>query len=228
MNVLWNPLFLSLKVAIISTIINTMLGVIIAFLLVQCRFRLLSNILGTILLLPLILPPTVIGYYLIILFGQNGFLGKFFSKFGINVIFTWYGALIASIVTSFPLLLTSARRAFENVDQNIEDAGRVLGLSEITLFLKITLPLASNGIIAGMLLSFARALGEFGATLMIAGNLSGYTQTISGAIYEAIYTGKTFEAGLLVVTISIICIVVLLIIEYKFLSRISHSSRRKR
>lgn len=166
--------------------------------------------LDAVLTLPLVLPPTVLGYYLIVILGRNGLLGRFLNEsLGISLMFTWQGAVIASAVVSFPLVFKSARASFESVDQNLEKAARTLGSSEIAVFLRISFPLAWRGILAGSMLSFARAMGEFGATLMIAGNLPGKTQTLSLAVYSAVQAGEDNLATNLVLITSIVCVLVL-------------------
>jgi molybdate transport system permease protein len=166
--------------------------------------------LDAVLTLPLVLPPTVLGYYLIVLLGRKGWLGQFlWESFGISLMFTWQGAVIASAVVSFPLIFKSARASFEAVDHNLEKAARTLGSSEIGVFLRVSLPLAWRGMLAGAMLAFARATGEFGATLMIAGNLPGKTQTLSLAVYDAVQAGKDNLATTLVLITSIVCVLVL-------------------
>ena len=152
----------------------------------------------------------MLGYYLIVLLGRKGWLGRFlWETFGISLMFTWQGAVIASAVVSFPLIFKSARAAFESVDQNLEKAARTLGSSELAVFLRVSLPLAWRGILAGAMLAFARAMGEFGATLMIAGNLPGKTQTLSLAVYDAVQAGNDNLAATLVLITSIVCVLVL-------------------
>ena len=206
----WTPLLLSLKVAGWATALNLVLGVAAAYGLSRWRSP-LRDLIDSILTLPLVLPPTVLGYYLLVLFGKRGTFGAWLASIGIELVFTWQGAVIASTVVAFPLVLKSARAAFENVDKQLENAARVLGVSEAGVFFRVSLPLAARGIAAGVLLAFARALGEFGATLMIAGNLPGRTQTLSVAIYEAVQAGDDSTATLLVVITSVTCVVVLLI-----------------
>lgn len=208
MSSLWVPLLLSLKVAGWATAFAAIFGVGIAFLLSRWRSP-LCNLLDSILTLPMVLPPTVIGYYLLVLFGRRGFLGEWLGKLGIELVFTWQGAVVAATVVAFPLVLKSARAAFEDVDHRLEDAGIVLGLSRVNVFFRISLPLATRGIMAGVLLAFARALGEFGATLMIAGSIPGRTQTLSIAIYEAVQGGNEHLAMVLVLVTSATCVVVL-------------------
>ncbi|MGH8843498.1 MAG: molybdate ABC transporter permease subunit, partial [Advenella sp.] len=189
MEPVWIPLLISLKVAGFAILINFVLGIGMGWLLARRSFP-GRDLLDTILTLPMVLPPTILGYYLIVLLGRYGWLGRYLDQwFGIQLIFTWQGAVVAAAVVSFPLVFKPARAAFESVDRNYEDAARVLGLSEFALFLRVTLPLAWRGILAGLLLAFARALGEFGATLMIAGNIPGKTQTLSIAVYAAVQSG---------------------------------------
>jgi molybdate transport system permease protein len=206
----WVALLLSLKVAGWATLLNMLLGVAAAYGLSRWRSP-ARDLVDAILTLPLVLPPTVLGYYLLVLLGRRGVFGAWLEKWGIELVFTWQGAVIAATIVAFPLVLKSARAAFDNVDVQLENAARVLGVSEAGVFFRVTLPLASKGIAAGVLLAFARALGEFGATLMIAGNLPGRTQTLSVAIYEAVQAGDDQTANLLVLITSATCIVVLLI-----------------
>jgi molybdate transport system permease protein len=210
MGAVWTPLLLSLKVAGWATVLNLFFGVAAAYGLSRWRSP-LRDLIDSILTLPLVLPPTVLGYYLLVLLGKRGTFGAWLSGMGIELVFTWQGAVIASTIVAFPLVLKSARAAFENVDTQLENAARVLGVSEAGVFFRVSLPLAARGIAAGVLLAFARALGEFGATLMIAGNLPGRTQTLSVAIYEAVQAGDDSTATLLVVITSVTCVAVLLI-----------------
>lgn len=207
---IWQPLLLSLKVALWATGMNLLLGVTTAFALSRWRSR-LSNLFDAMFTLPLVLPPTVLGYYLLVLLGRRGVFGAWLEHWGINPVFTWQGAVIASTLAAFPLVHKAARAAFESVDPQLESAALVLGLSRLAVFFRVSLPLASRGIVAGALLAFARALGEFGATLMIAGNLPERTQTLSVAIYSAIEAGDEAGANTLVVVASLTCIVVLLL-----------------
>ncbi|MGY8526158.1 molybdate ABC transporter permease subunit [Paracidovorax citrulli] len=209
MNAVWVPLALSLKVALWATAINAVLGIGAAWLLSRWRSP-LRDLVDAVLTLPLVLPPTVLGYYLLVLIGRRGVLGEWLASMGIELVFTWQGAVLASSVVAFPLVLKSARAAFENVDAQLENAARVLGASEVALLFRVSLPLAARGIAAGVLLAFARALGEFGATLMVAGSLPGRTQTLSVAIYEAVQAGDDRTANLLVLVTSVTCVVLLL------------------
>jgi molybdate transport system permease protein len=204
-----HPLWLTLKVAAVATLFAFMIGVALAFLLAKGRFR-GREWLDALLTLPLVLPPTVLGYYLIVLVGRNGWIGRrLYDLFGITLMFTWQGAALAATIVSLPLVLKSARVAFESVDQNLEKAARTLGLSEIGIFFRISFPLAWRGILAGTMLAFARAMGEFGATLMIAGNLPGKTQTLSLAVYDAVQSGNDSLAAMLVLITSLVCILVI-------------------
>ena len=210
MNSAWVALSLSLKVAGWATAINLVLGVATGYFLARTRLP-GRDLLDSLLTLPMVMPPTVLGYYLLVLTGRNSALGGWLhDSFGISLIFTWQGAVLASSVVAFPLVFKPARAAFEEVSRQLEQAGRVLGLSELSIFFRITLPLAWRGILAGLLLAFARALGEFGATLMIAGSIPGRTQTLSIAVYEAVQAGQASTANLLVMITSLVCISVLL------------------
>lgn len=211
MEAVWPALALSLTVAGWATAITSIVGIGLGFVLARGQFF-GRNLLDTILTLPMVLPPTVMGYYLLVLLGKKGWIGHWLQQtWGINLIFTWQGAVIAASVVALPLVIKPARAAFEIVDAQLEDAARVLGLSEIAVFLRVTLPLAWRGILAGILLGFARSMGEFGATLMIAGSIPGKTQTLSVAVYEAVQAGQDDVANLLVLIISGVCVTVLLL-----------------
>ena len=207
----WPALALSLKVAGWATALNLLLGVAGGYALARTRFP-GRDLLDALLTLPMVLPPTVLGYYLLVLLGRRGLLGAWLDRsFGVQLIFTWQGAVIAATLVAFPLVLKAARTAFEQVDPQLEQAGAVLGLTAPAIFLRISLPLAWRGILAGALLAFARALGEFGATLMVAGSIPGRTQTLSIAIYEAVQAGQDALANTLVLITSLACITVLLV-----------------
>jgi molybdate transport system permease protein len=202
---------LSIRVALFATLLNAVLGIPLAYLLARRAFRgrALVDLLVT---LPLVLPPTVTGYYLIVLLGRRGWLGApVYAWTGWSVAFTWYAAVITATVMALPLLVRTARAAIESVDRELEKAAYTLGRSEWRTALEVTLPLAKNGIIAGLVLAFARALGEFGATLMLAGNIPGKTTTVPLAIYTAVQTGEMGEAVLLVVALTILSCAVLLV-----------------
>jgi len=161
--------------------------------------------------LPMVMPPTVLGYYLLTVIGSHGPIGSWLLQtFGIRLIFTWQAAVIAAMIVAFPLVFKAARAAFETVEPELEDAARTLGIGEWAVFFRVSLPLAWRGILAGLLLSFARALGEFGATLMVAGSIAGKTQTLSIAVYEAVQAGQDDTANFLVAVTSITCLAVLL------------------
>jgi molybdate transport system permease protein len=207
----WIALALSLKVALWATAIDLVLGVAVGFALARLRFR-GRELVDSILLLPMVLPPTVLGYYLLVVVGRHGWLGAWLeSRFDIRLIFTWQGAVIAAAIVGFPFVCKSARAAFEAVDVQYEQAATVLGLGAAAIFARVTMPLAWRGILAGVLLAFARALGEFGATLMVAGSIPGKTQTLSIAVYEAVQAGQDALANVLVAMTSLTCIVVLLL-----------------
>ncbi|MFC0168810.1 molybdate ABC transporter permease subunit [Pseudoduganella danionis] len=205
----WIALRLSLKVALWATLIDLVLGVALGYLLARKRF-VGRELLDALLTLPMVMPPTVLGYYLLVLIGRHGPLGAFLQQvLGIQLIFTWQAAVIAAAVVAFPLVLKGARAAFEAVDTQLEQAAYVLGLSPFAVFLRVTLPLAWRGVLGGTLLAFARSMGEFGATLMVAGSIPGKTQTLSIAVYEAVQAGQDDTANLLVLITSLVCIVVL-------------------
>jgi molybdate transport system permease protein len=204
------PLMLTLKVAAWATLLASVAGVLIAYVLVRLRFP-GREVLDAMMTLPMVMPPTVLGYYLLVLVGRRGPIGGWLeSNFGITLIFTWQGAVIAAAVVALPLVYKGARAALEGVERQFEQAARVLGKSEFSVFLQVTLPLAWRGILAGAMLAFARAMGEFGATLMVAGSLPGRTQTLSIAVYEAVQAGKDDVANFLVIVTSVVCIVILL------------------
>jgi len=203
------PLLLTLKVAGLAPVAAFLIGVALAWILSRRQFW-GRDWLDAALTLPLVLPPTVLGYYIIVLLGRNGWIGRWlYEQFGFTLMFTWQGAVVASSVVSLPLVFKAARSAFESVDHDFEKAARTLGLSETGVFFRISLPLAWRGILAGTMLAFARAMGEFGATLMVAGNLPGRTQTLSLAVYDAVQAGNDQLAGILVGITSAVCILVL-------------------
>ena len=200
------PLSLTLKVAASATLLATLLGVAAGLLLSKFRFA-GRDIVDALLLLPMVMPPTVLGYYLLVAFGRKSAFGQWLEgSLGIQLIFTWQGAAVAAAVVAFPLVFKAARTAFDGIGPDFENAGRTLGYTEWTLFTRITFPLAWRGIAAGSMLAFARAMGEFGATLMIAGNIPGRTQTLSIAIYEAVNAGEDTLANGLVFVASVVCV----------------------
>ena len=204
----WIALKLSLKVACWATALDLLFGVALGYLLARKRFP-GRELLDAALTLPMVMPPTVLGYYLLVLIGRNGVIGGWLQQFGINLIFTWQAAVIAAAVVAFPLVLKGARAAFESVDAQLEQAARVLGVPPFGVFLRVTLPLAWRGVLGGTLLAFARSMGEFGATLMVAGSIPGKTQTLSIAVYEAVQAGQDDHANLLVIVTSLVCMAVL-------------------
>ncbi|AEH48957.1 molybdate ABC transporter permease subunit [Parageobacillus thermoglucosidasius] len=186
----WSPVWLSIKVAFVSGSIVIFFGTVIAKWMARRRFR-GKIVIETLLMLPLVLPPSVVGFLLIILFGRNSMIGKGIEAlFHAPIMFTWYAAVIAASVVSFPLMYQSAKAGLEAIDEMIEEAARVDGANEYQVFWHISIPLAKKALISGAILAFARSLGEFGATLMFAGNIPGKTQTIPTAIYVAIESGK--------------------------------------
>ena len=206
----WVALALTLKVAGCATALNLLLGIGIGYAMARARFP-GRDVLDAVFTLPMVMPPTVLGFYLLVLIGSHGPIGAWLLQhFGVRLIFTWQAAVIAATVVAFPLVFKAARAAFETVEPQLEDAARTLGIGEAAIFLRVTLPLAWRGILAGLLLSFARALGEFGATLMVAGSIPGKTQTLSIAVYEAVQAGQDDTAHFLVAITSLVCIAVLL------------------
>lgn len=206
------PLYLSLKVAGLATLASLIVGLAIAWVLAKYAFR-GRDLLAALTTLPLVLPPTVLGYYLLVVLGANSPLGRFFESIGLPLVFTWQAAVIAASIVSLPLLIRSAQAGFEGVDPTLEDAARTLGRSELSIALSVTVPLAWRGILVGTALAFTRALGEFGTTLMIAGNIPGRTQTMPIAIYDAVQVGNMGLANTLVAITTIAAIVILLLLS---------------
>lgn len=203
---IWSSLKLSLLVVSCATVIVAALGLSLAFLLAKFEFR-GKELLDAILTMPLVLPPTVTGYFLIILLGRRGLIGGFiYDLTGWTFVFTWQGAVIAAVVVALPLMIKASRASIESVNPSFEVASYTLGKSRLETFFYVVLPLARRGIIAGIVLSFARALGEFGATLMIAGNIPGKTQTMPLAIYEAVASGDERQAQILALILTAISI----------------------
>jgi molybdate transport system permease protein len=193
---------LSFQVAAVATFFIIVVGVTVAYFLARRNFK-GKEFLDMLFTLPLVLPPTVTGYYLIILFGRNGFIGKqIYAWTGWSIMFTWYAAILASFVVALPLMIKTTRAAIETVDKNLIDASYTLGHSEFETTLRVILPLAKKGIIAGAVLSFARALGEFGATLMLAGNIPGKTDTMPLAIYSLAGSGEWSQANGMVILLT--------------------------
>src|SRR5579871_5482069 len=205
----WFPLWLSLRVAILSTAFALVIGLGLAWILANTQFR-GKELLDSAVTLPLVLPPTALGSYLLVVLGRNRPVGKLYEwLFGEPLVFSWQAAVVAALFHSTPLLVKSARAAFESVDRSFERAARNLGASEFRLFWRVTLPLARRSILAAGALAFARSLGDFGVTLMVAGNIPGRTQTVSIAIYDAVEAGNAATARVLVVIISAIALIIL-------------------
>ena len=201
----FSPLWISLKTAFLATIITSIIGIFISYKMANYKGR-GRGIIDGIFTLPLILPPTVIGFFLLLLCGKNGFVGKIFMSFNKNIIFSWSATVI--------MMYRTCRSAFEQIDKNMISAARTLGLSETKIFFKIAIPLAWPGIIGGLVLSFARALGEFGATLMIAGNIPGRTQTMPVAIFFAVESGDMNKAMIWVLIIVAISFIMIFLLNY--------------
>jgi len=207
-----SPLWISLKVALLATFITFFAGIYAARLVVKlkrCR-----GLLDGIFTLPLVLPPTVVGFFLLLIFGKNSLLGQILNTLEINVVFSWLGAVLASTVVSFPLMYRTVRGALEQIDQNLIYAARTIGMSERAIFWRITAPLAWPSIAAGGILAFARALGEFGATIMLAGNIPGKTRTMSVAVYSAVQAGDRDLAYRWVMIIMLISFTVMILMNY--------------
>jgi molybdate transport system permease protein len=209
MQIDWFPLWLSLRVASLATAIAIGIGLWLAYLLANRNFR-GKEVLDAAVTLPLVLPPTVLGYYLLVLLGRASPIGRIWEKLtGSPLVFTWKAAVVAALLHALPLLVKSARAALESVDRTYERAARSLGASEWRLFWRVTLPLAHRSILAAAALAFARALGDFGVTLMVAGNIPGRTQTVAVAIYDAVEGGNTALARTLVLMISVVALLIL-------------------
>lgn len=207
----WSPLWLSLKVAALATLIAAALGVAIGWWLARKPFP-GSGVLEAVLMLPLVLPPTVLGYGILVVAGRRSPLGAWLREhLDYTLIFSWHGAVAASALVALPLVLKSAVAAFAGVDRTLEAAARTLRQSHWSVFVRVTLPLAWPGILAGTLLAYARAMGEFGASLMVAGSIPGQTQTLSMAIYDAVQAGQDDTAAVLVIVTSVVSIAVLVL-----------------
>lgn len=206
----WTPLRLSLQVTITATLLVLATGVPLAWLLARKRFP-GRDALGAAAMLPLVLPPTVLGYYLLVLLGAQSPLGRWLAEIGFPLVFTWRGAVIAAAIAAFPLMVESVRTGFESVDPRLEGVARTLGRSEWVIFWRITLPLAWRSIVAGTALTFARALGDFGATLMVAGNIPGRTQTVSLYIYDLVQANRQGEANQMVLLITVLAVTLLVV-----------------
>ena len=211
----WSPILISMKTASLSILITFFLGLIVAWCIINIKKDSIKIVLDGIFTLPIVLPPTVVGFFLLYIFGIRGPIGKFFIDFfTVKIAFSWSATVIAAVVMSFPLMYRSARGAFEQVDSNLLDAGRTLGISEWKIFWKIMFPNALPGIISGGILAYARGLGEFGATAMIAGNIAGKTRTLPMAVYSEVAAGNMGEAFNYVIFIVMISFIAIFIMDY--------------
>ncbi len=207
----YSPLWISLKIAVCSTIITFFAGVASAWLVTYLRGA--KHVVDAVLSVPLVLPPTVVGFLLLMLLGRSSGIGGLLENVGLHVIFTWQGATVAAAVVSFPVMYRGIRGAIEQVDENLIFAARTLGMREYTILRKIIIPAARPGIAASTVLAFARALGEFGATIMVAGNLPGRTRTMSIAVYTAMQSGNRNLAMKWVLIIIVFSLIILILMN---------------
>lgn len=201
------PLLLSLKISFTATFFSFILGIITAR--IVMNLKKFKFIVDTFLSLPLVLPPTVIGFFLLIIFGKNSIIGKILEYLQMTIIFSWKGEVISAIIVSFPLIYKTVKGAFEQIDKNLIYAARTIGMNELKILFFIMIPISWSSIIAGTILAFARAMGEFGAAIMIAGNIPGKTQTMSMAVYTAVQSGNkilAFKWSVVILSISFIMI----------------------
>ena len=208
----WSPLWISVQVAVLATVCSVILGTALAY--GVMKLKKLRPLADAVLTLPLVLPPTVVGFFLLILLGKNSVIGQFFNEIGLPFIFTMRGAVAAAFVVSFPLMYRSARGAMEQMDRQLLYAARTLGANEGKIFFRVILPNCRSGIFAGTILAFARAMGEFGATIMLAGNIPGKTQTMALAVYTAVQGGNREEAFQWAVIIVLMSAAAILAINY--------------
>ena len=208
----WDPLYLSFKIALISTLAATIVGVAIATLLTK-RFP-GRDILDVLITTPMVLPPTVLGYYVLVVLGRRSWIGETYENiFGSSIVFTQKGAVIAAAIGALPLITKAARAALEGVDPTLLRAAQTLGATKTRAYFTIALPLAAPGVLAGVMLGFARALGDFGVTLMVAGDIPGETQTASLAIYDAIQGNRQSDAAGMIAVLSAFAIVTLYVVN---------------
>jgi molybdate transport system permease protein len=213
------PLWLSVRVASLATALVVAAGLPLSYLLARVKFP-LKGLLSGLLVLPLVLPPTVLGYALLLVLGRRAWLGSWLEQtFGVVLVFHWSGAVVASAAAAFPLFLLPARGAIEGVEPGLEDVARLLGRGEWSVFLGVTLPLAWRGVAAGAVLAFVRALGDFGATMMVAGNIPGRTQTAALAIYDAVEAQDTARAGRLSLCVAAASVLALWVVQRSHASR---------
>ena len=208
----WSPLWISVQVAFLATVCSVILGTALAY--GVMNLKKLRPLADAVLTIPLVLPPTVVGFFLLILLGKNSVIGQFFNEIGLPFIFTMRGAVAAAFVVSFPLMYRSARGAMEQMDRQLLYAARTLGANEGKIFFRVILPNCRSGIFAGTILAFARAMGEFGATIMLAGNIPGKTQTMALAVYTAVQGGNREEAFQWAVIIVLMSAAAILAINY--------------
>lgn len=215
----WSPIFISMKTASLSILITFFLGILAAWLVVSLKNEIIKVILDGILTLPLVLPPTVAGFFLLYIFGVKRPIGAFFIEyFSVKIAFSWGATVIAAVVMSFPLMYRSARGAFEQVDGNLLAAARTLGMSEWKIFWKVLLANAIPGVVSGGVLAFARGLGEFGATAMIAGNIAEKTRTLPMAVYSEVAAGNmenAYQYVAIIVVIAFVAVVIMNFAEYR-------------
>jgi molybdate transport system permease protein len=210
-----SPILISLRTASVATFFTFIFGIFAAKLVLDIKSERIKAILDTIFTIPLVLPPTVIGFLLLLVFGVKRPIGRFLLEFmGIRIVFSWQATVIAAFVIAFPLMYRTAMGAFEQIDENLIMAARTLGMSETSIFFRIMLPLASPGILGGAILSFARSLGEFGATAMIAGNIENKTRTLPLAIYSEVAAGNMKQASYYVAVVLAISFIVILLMNY--------------
>lgn len=219
------PIIISLKTALAATVITFVTGMAAAYMVVKIKYG--KALLDTVFTLPMILPPTVVGFFLLLFFGKNSPVGMWLANRGIQIVFSWAGTVIASAIAAFPLMYRTCRSAFEQIDLNLIYAGRTLGLSEWKIFWKIIFPNCIPGIIGGTILAFSRALGEFGATIMLAGNIPGKTQTVAIAIYSAMQLGKREQAYQWAAVIVLISFVSIFAMNYVNQKQTNYMKRRR-
>lgn len=210
-----SPIWISLKTGIVTIIIVFILGILVARWVLNLKNHALKIFIDGLLTMPLVLPPTVLGFFLLYIFGVNGWIGSILlDAFHIRITFSWIATVIAAVTVAFPLMYRSTKSAFELVDQDMLNAARTLGMSETSIFIKIMIPNALPGIISGSILAFARGLGEFGATSMLAGNIAGKTRTLPLAVYSEVAGGNMSQAGIYVAVIVVICFIGVIFMNY--------------
>lgn len=213
MNTMISPLLLSLKIATIATFIAFVIGVLLSSWFAYRKNK-WTEWLSIVIMIPLVIPPTVLGYYLLIILGRNSAIGQMFEQlFGQPIVFTWQAAVIAAAISALPLLIRPIQVSFEGVSRDMRGAAQLDGANWLQLFWYLILPLSYRGVLAGVVLGFARAMGEFGATLMVAGNIPGQTQTLSIAIYDAVQADRMRDAHLMVIVLTLVTIVILYVIH---------------